>query len=454
MTRSAGPSARQAARYWVTIFRDPLAAYDALRKDYGDAVRLPLTRTRTFHVLSRPEYAEHVLVTHQDRYVKAWTYRPLRAFLGDGLLTSEGETWQRHRRLVSPVFSHRHIQAFAPDIVAAARARAESWQTGSVVDVAAEMRTLTMDVVGRVLFGTDLAGDAEPVGEAVSKLQGAVLIGSLFTAVASPEQVRKLASRVLPGVGRSAGTLDALINRMLDERMARPNPEPRDLLDRLIAAGAGETPFSRHEIHDELMTLVLAGHETTANTLTWALVLLSRYPAARERLVAEVGDVLGDRDARADDVDALEWTRAVISESMRLYPPAWTIERDAIVDDDVAGVRVAKGDTIAITPYLLHRNPDFWPNPEGFDPSRFLPAQSERRPKYAFLPFGGGRRICVGAGLAQLEATLALATLAAHRRLDLVPGVPIRPRAGVTMHPHGAVPMTVRPRVSAPVLVS
>jgi cytochrome P450 len=266
--------------------------------------------------------------------------------------------------------------------------------------------------------------------------------------------VRKLASRVLPGVGRSAGTLDGLINRMLDERMARPNPEPRDLLDRLIAAGAGETPFSRHEIHDELMTLVLAGHETTANTLTWALVLLSRYPAARERLVAEVGDVLGDRDARADDVDALEWTRAVISESMRLYPPAWTIERDAIVDDDVAGVRVAKGDTIAITPYLLHRNPDYWPNPEGFDPSRFLPAQSERRPKYAFLPFGGGRRICVGAGLAQLEATLALATLAAHRRLDLVPGVPIRPRAGVTMHPHGAVPMTVRPRVSAPVLVS
>ncbi|MDT5367101.1 MAG: enediyne biosynthesis protein, partial [Mycobacterium sp.] len=175
-----GPSGRRALRYWAQMLHDPLATYGALRREYGDAVRLPLGGKRSFFMLSRPEHAEHVLVQHQDRYVKAFTYRPLKAFLGDGLLTSEGVVWQRHRRLVQPVFSHRHVQSFAPAIVAAARRRAAQWTPGAGVDVAAEMRTLTMDVTGRVLFGTDLAGDAEPVGRAVSRLQGATVFASMM----------------------------------------------------------------------------------------------------------------------------------------------------------------------------------------------------------------------------------------------------------------------------------
>lgn len=455
-----GPSGRRAVRYWAQMFHDPLATYGALRREYGDAVRLPLGRKRSFFMLSRPEHAEHVLVAHQDRYVKAFTYRPLKAFLGDGLLTSEGAVWQRHRRLVQPVFSHRHVQSFAPAIVAAARRRAAQWTPGETVDVAAEMRTLTMDVTGRVLFGTDLATDAEPVGRAVSRLQGAMVFASMMPGFVSPQRVRSIASRIVPGVAASAETLESLVTRIIDDRIAAPHPNPADLLDLLVAAGEDEQPamsgcaksrgqLRRDEIQDEVMTLVLAGHETTANALTWALTLLSRYPAARDRLAAEVAEVLGDRDPDASDVDALPWTQAVVSEAMRLYPPAWAVERDAVADDDIAGIPVAAGDTVGISAYLIHRHTEFWPNPEGFDPRRFLPENAADRPRYAFIPFGGGRRICVGAGLAALEATLALAVLAQSARLDLAPTAPLRVRADVTLHPRGPVVATVAPPVRA-----
>lgn len=440
-----GPTGTRALRYWARLIRDPLAMYGALWREYGDAVRIPLSPKHTFYLLARPEYAEHVLVSHQDTYVKAFTYRPLKAFLGDGLLTAEGAVWRRHRRLVQPVFSHRHVQSFAPAIVEAARKRFAGWTVGATVDLAAEMRTLTMDVIGRVLFGTDLAGDAERVGRAVSQLQSSVILVSFVPSSIPLEHVRTVAERVVPSVGRASHTLESLVTRIIDARIAAPHDDPSDLLDLLLAAGSDEQPLRRDEIQDDVMTLVLAGHETTANTLTWALTLLSRFPAARDRLVAEVDEALGGRDPQADDVDALPWTQAVVNEAMRLYPPAWTVERDALEDDDIAGVRVAVGDTIAISPYLLHRHPEFWPNPEGFDPRRFEPDSASTRPRYAFMPFGGGRRICVGAGLAQLEATLALAVLAQTARVDLLPTAALRARADVTLHPRGRVPATVTP---------
>ncbi|HKC28683.1 MAG TPA: cytochrome P450, partial [Jatrophihabitans sp.] len=353
------PTARDIPRYWTQLVRDPISGYVAMRRDYGDAVRLPYAPRRAFYLLSRPEYAEHVLVAHQDRYVKAFTYRPLKAFLGDGLLTSEGDVWRRHRRLVQPAFSHRRIQAFAPQMVAAAKARVASWQAGETVDVAAHMRTLTMDIVGRVLFGTNLAGEAETTGAAVSKLQDAVLIATLLPTGGSVSRIRAMVTKI-PGVGAAAGTLEGLVRRMIRERMARPRSAPQDLLDLIVAAEAEEQPFTAQEIRDEVMTLVLAGHETTANTLTWTFTLLSRYPAARERLVAEVEDVLSGRDAEASDLHKLRWTEALLNESMRLYPPAWTIERDATEDDDVAGIPVPARCTVAISPYLLHRHPEFW----------------------------------------------------------------------------------------------
>jgi cytochrome P450 len=442
-----GPKGIRALWWWVRLVRDPLATFVALRREYGDALQVPvpLSRTQMFHLLSRPEHAEHVLVQHQDNYVKAITYRPLRAFLGDGLLTAEGARWQRHRRLVQPVFSHRHIQPFGPVIVAAARNRFAQWTSGITIDVADEMRTLTMDVIGRVLFGSELAGDAAPVGRAVTRLQNSIAIAAMLPTSLSAERLRVIGPRVIPGLSRASQTLDSLIARIIDVRIAASHDEPSDLLDLLLAAEEDEEPLSRAEIQDEVRTLVVAGHESTANALTWTLTLLSRNPAAYDRLVTEVDDVLGGRDPHASDIDALPWTKAVLAEALRLYPPAWQIGREAVRDDEICGIAVAAGDMVGISPYLLHRHPEFWPDPDVFDPRRFLPDGSSTRPRYAYLPFGGGHRICVGAGLAQLEAVLALAVLGQTARVELVPTAPLRMRADVTLHPSGPVPATVTP---------
>ncbi|MFB4298279.1 cytochrome P450 [Actinomadura sp. NTSP31] len=436
----AGPSGAEAVRWWMRMMRDPMDAYGGLFRRYGDAVRLPRDRRRALYLLSRPEHAEHVLVAKQDNYVKAFTYRPLRVFLGDGLLTSEGETWRRHRRLVQPAFAQRHVTAFAPGVAGVAARGIGRWPDGVMLDAAAHMRRITLDVVGRVLFGSELAGESDATGRALANLQRSAVIGIGATSLGDAGMRRVF--RLVPGAQRAGAQLDGMVRRVIDERReAGPGEEP-DLLDLLMRDV--EAPLSDAELRDEVLTLLLAGHETTAAALTWTLILLSRYPAARDRLEAEVDGVLGDGLPDAKELDRLPWTRAVLSESMRLYPPAWTIERDAVADDDVAGAEVSAGSTVAISPYLLHRNPDLWPDPEGFRPERFLGEQD--RPRHAYLPFGGGRRICVGAGFAMMEAVLVLALIAREVRLDLAPGVAVPSRAEVTLRPARPVPMRVSRR--------
>lgn len=440
-----GPPARAVPGFAAQLIRDPLVAYDGLWRRYGPVVRIPYARGKAFYLLTGPEYVEHVLVARQANYVKAFTYRPLKAYLGDGLLTSEGATWQRHRAVVQPVFSRRHVEQFDTAIVDVAHRWLDPLTPGQVIDVPAWLRTVTMGVIGRVLFGTDLAADAGRVGEALTRLQGAMMLSVLLPG-RSAGALRRM-GRLVPRLGGAASVLEDLVDRIIAERRGHPSAEPRDLLDRLIAGG-GDEPFDEEELRAEVLTLVLAGHETTANTLAWTLVLLSRHPEARERLEGEVDQVLSGRDPTADDLAKLEWTGAVIDEAMRLYPPAWTIERDALADDDVCGVPVPAGSTVITSPYLLHRDPRFWPSPSVFDPARFIGELPHERPRHAFLPFGAGRRICVGSGLARLEATLVLATLASRLRLDLAPETVVRHGAGVTLYPKGRVPMTVshRPR--------
>ena len=442
-----GPSGMNVLRYWALTMHDPLAAYGALRREYGDAVRIPLGRNRSFFLLDRPEYAEHVLVRHQDRYVKGFGYLPLQAFIGDGLFTAEGAVWQRHRGLVQPVFSHRHVQSFAPAIVDATRRRVAQWAPGSLIELVAEMRTLTMDVIGRVLFGTDLSGDAELVGRAETRLQSSMALraAAIFRTPLSPERFRSVATRIVPGLGHASQSLESVITRIIDTRICAPHDEPSDLLDVLLGVGQNEQPLSDAEIRNEVLTFVVTGHESLNITLTFTLALLSQNPVAYERVIAEVDDVLGGRDPEASDGDALPWTQAVVSEVLRLYPPAYHVNRDAMQDDDISGIPVTAGDTIGISPYLLHRHPEFWSDPERFDPQRFLPDSASTRPRYAYLPFGGGRRICLGAGLAQLELTLVLAVLSQSLRLDLMPTAPLRARADATLHPVGPVVARVTP---------
>ena len=423
---AAGPSFREAPWWWYRIARDPLGTYGTLAQRFGDAVRLPLTRQRAIYLLSRPEHAEHVLVANQDNYLKAFTYWPLRVFLGSGLLTSEGDDWRRHRRIVQPAFAQRQLTRFAPGMVTATDAEVGGWADRQVLDATVMLRRLTLDIVGRALFGSDIRQQAGRLGDTLGRLQHDVFL-AMFLPFRTEAGVRLKA-------GRRAAYLDQLVGRMISERRSQDGSDRvPDLLDTLMSVGDGG--LSDAELRDEMLTLLIAGHETTASVLAWTFVLLSRYPAAREQLEVEV-DGIG-RPLRADDLDQLPWTQAVLSESMRLFPPAWTIERDAQQPDTIAGVDVPAGSTVVTSPYLLHRRPDIWPNPEGFDPARFL----VRPPRYAYLPFGGGKRICVGASFAMLELTLVLATIARTHRLDLLPGATVTPRAEITLRPAGPVLM-------------
>jgi cytochrome P450 len=448
------PRAADIPRLLYQAVTDPISSMQVVAQRYGGAVSVPLSRSRAFLVLSHPAHAEHVLVSHNDHYETAFTYRPLQEWIGLGLITSDGELWERQRRLIQPLFSHRRVTALAPHMIAATTRMVEQWATqaeGTVIDVGEAMSGLTLDIVGRTLLGADLTGEARRASEAVGVLQDAAssIVKNPLTWV-SP----RAAARMTPGLRRwtrSMRTLEELIDATIAERMAAPSSAaaPHDLLDALVGArdeqGQG---IERRQIRDEIITFFMAGHETSAMALTWTLYLLSTAPSVRERLEAEVDAVLSGRTPGAADVESLPWTKAVLSESMRLYPPVWTIERDCVVPDDVCGIPVRKGSTVAVPPYLVHRHPDVWENPEGFDPERFIGARAAGRHRYAWIPFGGGRRGCIGNVFALMEMVIALVMISQRHRLDLVPGFDPRPKVTVTLRPRQPLLMTVHHRSS------
>jgi cytochrome P450 len=438
--RPPGPRGLQAARTLARMASgQPLEACSGLFARYGDTVYLPVRPWAGLYLLSRPDQAEHVLAAGQDNYVKPFTYRPLRMMLGDGLLTAQEQTWRRHRRIIQPVFSTRNVASFAADMDAAAQRAVRRWAGLPVIDLASEMSALTLDVVGRVLFGAELATQAPSLGRSLTAGQWLALLVAFLPIPRGPRST-DVVRAVAPRLG--VGAVQQQVARLIAGR-GEPAGGARDLLALLAAArDADGHGLSEREIRDEAATFLVAGSETTAMALTWSLALLSAYPRARQQLEDEVDAVLGDGPA---DPDKLPWTTAVVSEAMRLYPPAWTLERTALADDDVCGTKVPAGSMVAVLPYLIHRNPAVWPNPAGFDPARFLPSAPERH-RYAWIPFGGGKRGCIGAGFARQEAVLLLARLCRHYRLDLAGPVLPRPRGLVTLRPVGPVRMRLSRR--------
>jgi cytochrome P450 len=432
-------------------------------EEYGDVVHWRAgLGGRSFFLIRAPEHLEHVLVAHQDNYVKSFQYRLLAVGMGEGLLTNEGTSWERQRRLIQPMFAKRHLGQFAQHMTAAIGDTLEEWDRrpeGERIDAAAAMGAMTLDVVGRALFGAELAGDAARIGPAVVVgLRTGILAARLQLAFAPPRWVIDRGRAVfrlpvltprLARFRRAIATIDEVVNRLIAAREADPDADPSDLLGLLLAVrdetGKG---MSRVQIRDELVTFMLAGHETTANGLAWMWYLLSRFPEARERMLAEVDMVLAGRIPTADDADRLTWTAACFQEAIRLYPPAWVFEREAVAEDQVGGHRVPAGATLILPTYLIQRDPRMWPNPEGFDPRRFLPDAAHKHPRYAYLPFGAGRRMCVGAGFAILEATLIAAMIAQRFTLDLAPGAMVLPEPTVTLRPRDGLPMTVHRRTA------
>jgi cytochrome P450 len=452
--RSATPARSIRVRHlpaltW-SLVRRPLATLTHLANDYGDVVDVPVPGHHVL-IVTRPEHVEHVLVDRQDNYGKSFTYRPLRVFLGSGLITAEGEEYTRQRRLVQPLFSHAQVSALAPAVAGAVERCLRAWDRfpdGTTMDAAAAMSVLSLDVVGSTLFGTDLAAAGSRLAAAVTdQLEVAAVSMRNPLLLLAP----RLGLRTTPGYRRwaaAARTLDAVVAGIVAKRRSEPEREgPPDLLDVLLSERDGRPPSER-EIRDEIMTFFMAGHETTANALAWTLALLSGHPEARDRLRREV-DALDGRLPTAAEAGGLVWTRAVIQEAMRLYPPVWTIERDARREDEIGGMRVPAGSTVVVAPYLVHRNPDVWPNPEGFQPERFTGEAAGARHRLAYIPFGAGHRGCIGRSFALLEATIALAAIAQGYELDLLAGARPEPEVSVTLRPRGGLPMTLRRRARA-----
>ncbi len=443
-----GPRGLDLVRTQLRIQRDPLHALAEVTERWGSFVRLawgPLV----FWLTNDPEALKHVLVDNAKAYRKSRNYDGLRLALGQGLVTSEGELWRRQRRLVAPAFTPGSIVRYVPDFVAAAEAAAERWARqadGARTDVHHDMMELTFRIVGRTLFSTELGGESDRIGPAFE-------VVLRFAEAQAMSLVRIPATWPTPAnrrFARALGELDALVERIVSDRRARierGEPGGRDLLAALLAARDEEgRPMDARQLRDEVLTLIGAGHETTANALAFTLYLLSLHPEWERRVVDELTSILGDRLPTAEDLARLSLLERVIEESMRLLPPVWGFERQALEDDVVLGHRIRRGHIVGVSTWGLHRTPHLWDNPEGFDPDRFLPAAKKERPRFAYVPFGAGPRICVGAGFAMLEAKALLAVLLRRFRFAVASGYRLVPEPLVTLRPKGGIAMERRLR--------
>ncbi len=403
-------------------------------------------------LISDPAGVKRVLLDNVANYPKTEMERKLLgATVGEGLLVSEGEKWKSHRRLMAPSFDFKSIVSYSPAMVAAADKFANVWAakgSGSVIDIAEEMTNLTLEVISNTMFSADGAILGELVDKSLRKMSDAIDFNVLdvLPLIGPPRMKRKLSR-----IQQNFMTMDATMQKLIRARESVEGRPARDLLDRLIAARDSETGvrLSNDEVRDEVVIIFLAGHDTTALALTYTWYLLSQHPEVEAKLHAELARVLSGRVPTYDDLENLPYTKMVIEESMRLYPPAPGISARAVLEDDeVAGTKIPKGSTILITPWVLHRHRLLWDDPEKFDPERFSPKRSEGRHRFAYLPFGGGPRVCIGMALAMSEAQLILATMAQRYRLKLVPGQHIVLQHRITMRPRDGIQMMLEPRVA------
>jgi cytochrome P450 len=404
---------------------------------------------RRMFILNEPGAIRYVLLDNAANYTKSEVGRRLlEPGLGRGLLTSEGETWRRHRRIMAPSFDPRSVTGYAPIMIEVTQGLLEGWDAlpdGSELDAAAAMMHLTLHIISKAMFSSDSDEIVEAVEGGVNQYQTLVR-PSLLDLLHFPQWFARLLAP-LPTDGLF-DEFDRKVDLLLTERGRAPDAEPKDLLARLVAARDSETGggMTAKEVRDQVVTIFMAGHETTSLALSWTWYLLSQHPAVEQKLHRELADVLGGRTPRNQDIASLRYTRMVIEESMRLYPPAHTTGRQPIKPDEILGHRIPAGAEVLIMPWLIHRKPQLWENPESFDPERFAPERAAERPRFAYIPFGAGPRICIGAAFAMTEAILILATIAQRYRLRLKAGHPIEPQGLITLRPRYGMQMILQRR--------
>ncbi|MFJ7905570.1 cytochrome P450 [Kitasatospora sp. NPDC096204] len=441
-----GPPRRAAPVLLRRLVGDRLEMMRAAASEYGDAVRISMG-PKTLYFFNHPDHAKHVLADNAANYHKGIGLAQARRALGNGLLTSEGELWRKQRRQIQPAFQHKRIVQQAGAVAEEAAklvGRLRAHEGGGPVDVVNEMTALTLGVLGRTLLDVDLSA-FEAVGHDFEAVQDQamfdmVTMGMVPGWVPLTKQLR---------FRRARQDLQGVVDRLVAERVSRDGAriDGEDALSRLIVATRQEPDraVARQRMRDELVTLLLAGHETTASTLGWTFYLADRHPEVMDRLHAEAVEVLGDRLPEFEDLHRLRYTSMVVEEVMRLYPPVWILPRQAQADDEVGGYHVPAGADVLICPYTLHRHPRFWDAPEQFDPERFDRDRAVDRPRYAYIPFGAGPRFCIGNHLGLLEATFTIAMVARELRLRKVPGHRVVAEPMLSLRVGGGLPMTVHP---------
>lgn len=420
---------------------DPLTYFRGLADEYGDYVKLKLIRGQGVLVVD-PEGIEDVLVRKKRHFLKGRGVRALRPMLGNGLLVSEGEFWRRQRRLAQPAFHKDRIARYAERMVALGNRMLDRWKPGQQMDVHEEMMGVTLSIVADALFSTDVSQRAGEVGE------GLATTLRHFQWWSRSGFLVPLWVPVTPNVmlHRARRRLDAVVNQIVAERR-RSGERCDDLLDMLLSARDEDgTAMSPKQIRDEVMTLLLAGHETTANNLTWTFYLLGQHPDIETRLVQEVSQVLQGRPATVADLPNLKYTEMVVKESLRLFPPVWVLGYDAIDDVEVGPYTVRKGTAVFVSQWVNHHAPRWFPEPLAFRPERWADPKIKSLPTYAYFPFGGGERMCIGKSFALMEAQLLLATIVQRRRLELVKDQHITLEPSVTLRPGTGVRVIVRER--------
>ena len=421
--------------------RDLLGFFEGSARRYGDVVGLRLAG-RPACLINHPDIIEDVLVTRSSEFVKhSFFWRHVGAIFGNGLLTSEGAFWLRQRRLVQPAFHRERVSSYGAVMVEKTEEMLAGWGTEEVRDIHDEMMGLTMKIVARTLFGAEVAGQVEDVGSAFD-----VVVREIGQRFRRPFRIpdwvpipSNLAYR------RAVRRLDALVYQLIRER--RDDADSGDLLGILLRVRDEDgSRMTERQLRDEAVTIFLAGHETTALVLSWAAALLAQHPLAQDALAAELRDVLGGRPPSVADLPRLRYTESVVLESMRLYPPAYALGRESLSEGEIGPYRFPAGTTIFASPWVMHRDPRYFERPEQFDPTRWADGLAKRLPRFAYFPFGGGPRLCIGNAFALMEANLLLAAVVQRFRLALVPGHVLEPFPSITLRPRYGIRMRLERR--------